>query len=561
MVNYCDSCGNSVTSSAKFCNNCGAPIIQKRRNDQQISNFSPKKRTQSQPLQHLASQPPPTSPPPPPPPPTSPPSSPPIHAPPSPYGWDYSPHYQPYYTHYPYNYFQHYQYYQPPGYYYYPPQVLPKTDLRRIFAGIVVLPSYVFLGIILIINLITLLIGINIVFPELYSNTAFIVIPYPWPNFILPIEISGSFSIFWFSFVIVCIVLSVIWLFKSEGKGFSKIFLDSIKKINPPPSKSKNAFIIIAQCFLALWFFNIIIVLFLSLFGMPADSPVNGEEAANWEIFYALANASVAEEIFTRILYIGLPLLIVDYLIRKKPKKIHKYFLGGDFEMDNITVILIVFSSLTFGFAHLPSWGLWKVIPTTAAGLALGYLFTKKGLYASIILHFLVNYMGIIIVLFEDNIAVLVILASVLGIMMVAWFFSGILYFGVYLNEFYDYLTIKLYGADYNAVPVDQYYSDVNYVKVTSQKQNQLNSEEPIEIVWRTDSRGRRINEPPTWPQNSSDQRSTTDRSGYGEEELQRYRDTAERFHSRYCPWCSSKLVYYRENGYWFCNWCNRYVI
>jgi hypothetical protein len=339
--------------------------------------------------------------------------------------------------------------------------------------------------------------------------------------------------------------------------------------------------VIIAQCFFALWFLNIIVVLFLLFFGSDAttNTPVAGEEVATWEIFFALANASVAEEIFTRILYIGLPLLFVDYVIRKKPKKIYQYFLGGGFEMDKVTVTLIVFSSLTFGFAHYPSWGLWKVFPTTAAGLALGYLFAKKGIHTSIILHFLTNYMGIITILFEDNLPVLFALASILGIMMFVWFFAGVVYFGVYLNEIYDYIALKLFGptTTTGAQPVDAYTGDINYVKVTSK--NEINNEVvkehkiktgptgPIEVVWHSDSGSRArgqgqygpydnwYHQPYPHPQYPS----------YGPTDYRTpqtvINDDINDQQSRFCPWCNAELYFNRQHGYWFCNRCYKYII
>jgi membrane protease YdiL (CAAX protease family) len=470
--------------------------------------------------------------------------------------------------------------------------------------------------------LITLVIGLQIVFPELYDNIAFIVIPYPWPNFIYPIEITGNLSIMWYAFVVISIILSVIWLFKTEGKDFINIFSRAAKKIYPPPSKSDNAFVMIAQFFFALWFFNILIVLVLTLIGTPAESPVGGEEVANWEIFFALANASVAEEIFTRIIYIGIPLLIIDYGIRGRHKRLHKYFIGGGFEIDKITISLIVVSSLIFGFAHYPGWGLWKVLPTTVAGLALGYLFVKKGIHAAIILHFLTNYMGIILILFEDNIGVLVLIGLLFLLMMFAWSMSGFLYFVLYLEDIFTRISNKIFdigpvGRSGEVIPTGQ-IGDVNYVKANARnrahrvaKQSASRSiktkdeKEPIEIIWHSEESTAHPERPSPhsshlpqspfsphtsntphaphaphappetqaashdWYSQSYQPQMVYHHYYYGHpqspeersREMPKDRPGEIAMERHACPWCSNNLTYNPINGYWYCNRCHSYIL
>ena len=48
-----------------------------------------------------------------------------------------------------------------------------------------------------------------------------------------------------------------------------------------------------------------------------------------------------------------------------------------------------------FGFAHSFNWDLYKVLPAFLAGLAMGYLFLKFGLYAAIMFHFFTDYLSI----------------------------------------------------------------------------------------------------------------------------------------------------------------------
>jgi hypothetical protein len=56
---------------------------------------------------------------------------------------------------------------------------------------------------------------------------------------------------------------------------------------------------------------------------------------------------------------------------------------------------LIVFSSLTFGSAHVVyggGWELGKVLPAFVAGLCLGWLYVGWGFHAAVLLHLLFNY-------------------------------------------------------------------------------------------------------------------------------------------------------------------------
>jgi membrane protease YdiL (CAAX protease family) len=298
----------------------------------------------------------------------------------------------------------------------------------------------------LLINFIILSIGLGIVTPNLSVNTGTFVIIYPWPNFLFKINLSGGALIAWYLFLVVAIIISIVWLIKTEGREFLDIFVKSAKKLHPPPLKFKNSFVMIFQFFFALMFFNVIIIIIVALWGFPGSNPV-GEEPALWRLLFDLANASVAEEIFTRTVYIGIPLLIFDFILRRPKNKLHRYFVGGGFKIEHITIFLIIFSSVIFGLAHYPGWGLWKVFPTTAAGLAFGYLFVRKGIHAAIILHFLFDYMAILPFFFLDNMVALGLLSIIFGIMTLFWSTSGLIYFSLIFMKISEFINIKLLGA------------------------------------------------------------------------------------------------------------------
>lgn len=112
------------------------------------------------------------------------------------------------------------------------------------------------------------------------------------------------------------------------------------------------------------------------------------------EALYSFANAAVWEEIITRVAYIGLPMAVLALLSRRRD--FLRYLVGG-FGMSRAALVLLVLSAVVFGFGHLSGWGLWKVLPTTITGLALGYLYIRFGIHVSITFHFIVDYMGVLV--------------------------------------------------------------------------------------------------------------------------------------------------------------------
>ena len=465
----------------------------------------------------------------------------------------YPPSYDPrsYYSYPPYLYPPYPGY--PPGYYYPPVQSI---DAPRVLAAIPVLPSYFFLGIILIINLLLLFIGLGVVIPNLSMGVASIALIYPWPNFIFIINLSGLSLASWYLFIVVAIIISVIWLIKTEGREFYQIFIDSVKKFHPPPSKSDNSFVIITQFFIALVFFNVLIAIIMVLIGLPQSTPINGDQPPLWEYFFDLANASVAEEIFTRTVYIGLPLLAFDLIVRKRTEKLHRYFVGGGFKIEHITIFLIIMSSLFFGLAHYPGWGLWKVAPTFVAGLAFGYLYVRKGIHTAIILHFLFDYMALILLVFEGDIIVLSIISLILGLIMLFWVVSGSIYFSLYIYRIIDFFSQRLVPA--KPQPTAAGYGldkDMNLKKEQKYAPTRkAYTQEPVQ-PW--------PHPPPHYPYYwypgyyyypYIHQPLPEDRDEHVKE------DDSTLLKIQYCPTCRNKLVYVPYYSRYYCEYCMNYV-
>ena len=104
-----------------------------------------------------------------------------------------------------------------------------------------------------------------------------------------------------------------------------------------------------------------------------------------------LVNASVWEELVSRVALIGLPMMVIMLIASKGHSDLPWYrYLAGGFGYSRVALILVVFSSVFFGCAHL-NWGLWKILPTIIGGLAMGYVYMRYGVHASILMHMMVD--------------------------------------------------------------------------------------------------------------------------------------------------------------------------
>lgn len=107
----------------------------------------------------------------------------------------------------------------------------------------------------------------------------------------------------------------------------------------------------------------------------------------------SLLHASVYEELYCRLLCLGLPILVVSLILArgKTEEPWYRYLLGG-FGYRKWMLIFLILSAFLFGLAHYDGWGAWKVIPSFVMGLFIGYLFVRYGLYAAISMHFLTDF-------------------------------------------------------------------------------------------------------------------------------------------------------------------------
>jgi len=178
--------------------------------------------------------------------------------------------------------------------------------------------------------------------------------------------------------------------------------------------------------FAALYAIEIAFILIINAAGIVTESPIDDVDLIT--LMYSLLNASVWEEVVSRILLIGVPMLVIALAQGNRETKLWKYLTGG-FGMSRGVLLFIFFSAAMFGLAHVPGWAPWKFFSTFLFGLIAGYLFVKYGVYATIAMHFLTNYLMSSEWMFGDGGMV------VLGLVLLAVMFLGIPYVWVYAKR------------------------------------------------------------------------------------------------------------------------------
>jgi hypothetical protein len=304
----------------------------------------------------------------------------------------------------------------------------PAENIKILGSVIWLLSIFSYIAILLI-CVALLFVSLGIVPTGILGSGYFLVLYFITPYPIGFTELTGYLLLGWFAFIFVAVLASFIWLLYSSTK-------DTWDSIRLPITKlrerlgSTSTISMLTQLFMAVLFFNTMYYLVLALFNVEINVPVGGSGDTGLFLLQ-LVNASVYEEIVTRILFIGIPLFLVNFAKgeRGESRKARSYILGGGFDMNLTTTILLLFSSGMFAFAHLASWDITKIPPTFVGGLALGYLFLRKGLFASIMLHFSVNYFAALGSLVEDNFVA----SAILGLFILLIALFGALFFINYM--------------------------------------------------------------------------------------------------------------------------------
>ncbi|MDR3206253.1 MAG: CPBP family intramembrane metalloprotease [Candidatus Methanoplasma sp.] len=182
--------------------------------------------------------------------------------------------------------------------------------------------------------------------------------------------------------LIACIVYALLRFYRDLSESHSK---------GTEAPLENSPFFWISVAFAASVFFSVVYALVIAAFGYSADASWMDDYTDRQKMFM-LAEAPVWEEIITRVLLIGAPIAVLA-LIFAKPSDAPRCLLGG-FGMSKTATVLIVLSALIFGLAHNEGWGMEKILPTFVVGVLLGYLYVRFGLYASILTHFLTDFMS-----------------------------------------------------------------------------------------------------------------------------------------------------------------------
>ena len=252
------------------------------------------------------------------------------------------------------------------------------------FLSIILLVACVGVMIVSVFELATVLANSGDVFSFLDDKylSFILIIPFPYAVFSVG---ESALQVYWILIILVismCVVTAAYKFIKEiRSKG----------GISEPGSAENTAFFWVCVSLSAMLLINVIIVLLTEASGSQVEVPDFGDVI---DQIFLMANAAVWEEIIARLLYIGVPMAIISLIATKKLDS-WKCLVGG-FGMSKAAIIFIIVSGIIFGLAHYPGWEnqAWKVVATGIMGMFLGYVFVRFGLYASIVLHFINNYLS-----------------------------------------------------------------------------------------------------------------------------------------------------------------------
>lgn len=308
----------------------------------------------------------------------------------------------------------------------YAPLPAPRSNTLRDIVMAFGIYGSVALAVLMAVNVVISVWGIGLVLPHLDKHVYLFVITPFIVNFA---ELGGGAFLGYYIFLVAAIVASFAWMiYKSIGPLRSEL---QVKY----PKEGHSPLYTMATVLFAVLTFNVIYYFVIEALGASTTTP-SFETRELWQLIYGFAAASVWEEIVSRVLLIGVPLLLIDGLLRvRNPehpmKRLSRYLLGGDFTIGRKEAVLIVFSSVMFGAAHVFSWDPFKIFPAAVAGLAFGYLYLKVGLYAAIMMHFATDFMSVPISVWPDSLGV----TLTIGLMLLAWLAIGVPYMLLYFSK------------------------------------------------------------------------------------------------------------------------------
>ncbi len=250
----------------------------------------------------------------------------------------------------------------------------------------------------------------------------YIVIPFP----ILVTFLKGIVAYGWYIFLAIAVSTSGILM---AFYGIIPYFKDFFHK---PFAYRKNPFQELSELYTLNIFFSLLVVYIMYLAGYIPYTPPGLEEMPVWAQMLSFLHASVYEELIVRTVFLGVPVFLI-YLIRGEKISPIRIF-GGYEKITPVETVFIVISAAIFAAAHVPAWNLWKAVPTFVGGLILGYLYIRYGIYASILLHFLTDFISIPMAMHREY-------QFLFGLLMILLAVAGSLFFISYSIRVINYLS------------------------------------------------------------------------------------------------------------------------
>ncbi len=161
----------------------------------------------------------------------------------------------------------------------------------------------------------------------------------------------------------------------------------------------------------------------------PFGNPI-GNTPTNY-VLLSLLHAPVYEEIVYRVFLLGIPAFIVNFIYYREKIPWYRAFIGGKFQMNMGTIAFLLLSAFFFGSAHLVSWDISKFPSAFLAGIVLGFIFLRYGLYMSITMHFIIDFMGSYSYI---NGPLWIYLTIISALILLIWFVTGLPYYWIYLR-------------------------------------------------------------------------------------------------------------------------------
>jgi len=228
------------------------------------------------------------------------------------------------------------------------------------------------------------------------------------------------------------------------------------------PRKHSQIFDVSGLIFVEM--FALFVTIFIAtLLGISeTETGVTGTKS---ELLFLLANASVWEELIVRVLMIGLPLIIVDLVIRKRHRKWRSYVFGGGFSFGVPEVMLLMGSAMIFGYAHyIGGWDAWVVPWDALGGITFGYLFLRHGLASAVVLHFAIDYRAMPTEIFGFSEAFELVLFLI-------WMALGAIFAVYYLMRVGEFLTGEKYLEEQEQYLVPYHAQPIPYPPAPQQWQ------------------------------------------------------------------------------------------